>query len=208
MSCVYYVMCICVMCIYVMCILCHVYMCHVYRNYVYMCHVYICHVYICHVCIYVMCICIMRMYIMCICVICIHVMCNEEVICIYALSGVEVHVWMMWILSFAKEPYKRDYILQKRPIIFRRLLIRATSHMYEWCAFYQNIASFIGLFCKRALQIVATPYMYGWCASYLCTRVRSSLSCEIDTERYCRKIVYRYDGCTYTYTCIYTCTYR
>jgi len=39
-------------------------------------------------------------------------------------------------VSFAKEPYNRDYILQKRPIIFRSLLIVATPyerirvHMY------------------------------------------------------------------------------
>jgi len=30
-------------------------------------------------------------------------------------------------VSFAKEPYKRDYILQKRPIILRSLLIVATT---------------------------------------------------------------------------------
>jgi len=29
-------------------------------------------------------------------------------------------------VSFAKEPYKRDYILQKRPIILRSLIIVAT----------------------------------------------------------------------------------
>jgi len=28
--------------------------------------------------------------------------------------------------SFAKEPYKRDYILQKRPTILRSLLLEAT----------------------------------------------------------------------------------
>ena len=33
-------------------------------------------------------------------------------------------------VSFAKEPYKRDDILQKRPIILRRLLIVATP--YKW----------------------------------------------------------------------------
>ena len=31
-------------------------------------------------------------------------------------------------VSFAKEPYKRDDILQKRPIISRSLLIVATSY--------------------------------------------------------------------------------
>jgi len=31
----------------------------------------------------------------------------------------------LWV-SFVKKPYKRDYILQKRPIILRSLLIVAT----------------------------------------------------------------------------------
>jgi len=35
-------------------------------------------------------------------------------------------------VSIAKEPYKRDYILQKRPIILRSLLIVATAYMYIW----------------------------------------------------------------------------
>jgi len=32
-------------------------------------------------------------------------------------------------ISFAKEPYKRDYILQKRLMILRSLLIVATSYV-------------------------------------------------------------------------------
>jgi len=32
-------------------------------------------------------------------------------------------------VSFAKEPYKRDDILQKRPLIFRSLLIVATPYV-------------------------------------------------------------------------------
>jgi len=31
-------------------------------------------------------------------------------------------------VSFAKEPYKRDYILQKRPVVLRSLLIVATPY--------------------------------------------------------------------------------
>ena len=31
-------------------------------------------------------------------------------------------------VSFAKEPYKRGYILQKRPVLLRSLLIVATPH--------------------------------------------------------------------------------
>jgi len=34
-------------------------------------------------------------------------------------------------VSFAKEPYKRDYILQKRPIILRSLLIVATPYCHS-----------------------------------------------------------------------------
>jgi len=48
----------------------------------------------------------------------------------------ELHVrWLrlagslkLWV-SFAKEPHKRDYVLQKRPIILRSLLIIATTAM-------------------------------------------------------------------------------
>jgi len=42
--------------------------------------------------------------------------------------------WLRWVgsiklqFSFAKEPYKRDYILQKRPIIFSILLTVATPY--------------------------------------------------------------------------------
>ena len=32
-------------------------------------------------------------------------------------------------VSFAKEPYKRDYILQKKPIILRSLLTVATPYL-------------------------------------------------------------------------------
>jgi len=76
------------------------------------------------------------------------------------------HVWlrhatMGWLrlvgflklqVSFAKEPYKRDYILQKRPMILRSLLIVATpyegfvsqvSEIYESCHIWMNEACHI-----------------------------------------------------------------
>jgi len=76
---------------------------------------------------------------------------------------------------FAEEPYKRDHILQKRPIILRSLLIVANIQVryevatisrppYNYRSLLQNIVSFIGLFCKkrpiilRSLIIVATLY--------------------------------------------------
>jgi len=39
------------------------------------------------------------------------------------------HVLTKLYVSFAKEPFNRDYILQKRPIILRSLLIVATSYL-------------------------------------------------------------------------------
>jgi len=36
---------------------------------------------------------------------------------------------------FVKEPYKRDYILQKRLIILRSLLIVATPYVFNTCSF-------------------------------------------------------------------------
>ena len=47
-------------------------------------------------------------------------------VCIYTCS----YVYMILQVSFAKVPYKRDYILQKRPIILRSLLIEATPYIY------------------------------------------------------------------------------
>jgi len=47
------------------------------------------------------------------------------------------------LASFAKEPCKRDYILQKRPIILRSLLIVATpyahSHTLHQCCLYVSM---------------------------------------------------------------------
>jgi len=36
-------------------------------------------------------------------------------------------------VSFAKEPYKRGDILQKRPILFRSLIIVATPYASNYC---------------------------------------------------------------------------
>jgi hypothetical protein len=51
---------------------------------------------------------------------------------------IETQICMGWLrlvgslklqVSFGKEPYKRDYILQKRPTILRSLLIVATPYI-------------------------------------------------------------------------------
>jgi len=56
-------------------------------------------------------------------------------ICPVYLENVPSMGWLRLVgslklqVSFAKEPYKRDYVLQKRPIILRRLLIVATPYL-------------------------------------------------------------------------------
>jgi len=42
-------------------------------------------------------------------------------------------------VSFAKEPYKTDYILQKGPIILRSLLIVATPYTYRAIVRHQSV---------------------------------------------------------------------
>jgi len=67
--------------------------------------------------------------------------------------------WLRWVGSlkvkvfFAKEPYKRDDILQKRPIILRSLLIVATPYRMEQSSqiWRSHVSLNQGLFCKRAL---------------------------------------------------------
>ena len=84
------------------------------------------------------------------------------------------YVW----LSFAKEPYKRDDILQQRPIILRSLVLDATEkmHSYVWlhmCASFMNEAhiwshtygSYVCLVQKdsfiRVTSYVCLIYIYG-----------------------------------------------
>jgi len=51
-------------------------------------------------------------------------------------------------VSFAKEPYKRDDILQKRPIILSNLLHVATPYMCYGVATISRLLKIIGLFCR------------------------------------------------------------
>ena len=77
-------------------------------------------------------------------------------------APIYIYIWMELLrlvgslklqVSFAKEPYKRDYILQKRPIILRSLLIAATPYMCE-CLFPQPSLEF-------QMSVQAPIYMYG-----------------------------------------------
>jgi len=81
-------------------------------------------------------------------------------------------------VSFAKEPYKREDILQKKNTILRSLLIVATPYqdrssmcrrqmrqatgdvdmIHYGVATISRLLKIIGLFCKRALYKRDTPY--------------------------------------------------
>jgi len=63
--------------------------------------------------------------------------------------------WLRWVgslktyLSFAKEPYKRDYLLQKRPVFWRSLLTIATPNHWIVISSFSNLnrsSSSVGLF--------------------------------------------------------------
>jgi len=55
---------------------------------------------------------------------------------------------LKWQVSVAKEPYKRDYILQKRPIIWRSQIIVATPyhvHFDAWGPFTTQHEKLLGI---------------------------------------------------------------
>jgi len=57
-------------------------------------------------------------------------------------------------VSFAKEPYKRDYILQKRPISFRSLPIVAVRYhelaCYMFACYMFNIVHLLAFLCSTS----------------------------------------------------------
>ena len=77
-------------------------------------------------------------------------------LCIYHMGWLRFVGSLKAQVSFAKEPYKRDIILQKRPTILRSLLIVATpqSCLTNWrsCARHDSFCRWtywnLGLFCR------------------------------------------------------------
>jgi len=50
---------------------------------------------------------------------------------------------LKWQVSFAKEPYKRDDIMQKRPVILRSLLIVATPYRIVFAHMLQDVRPYV-----------------------------------------------------------------
>jgi len=64
-------------------------------------------------------------------------------VCAQLQQELEIHMGWLWLVgsiklqvSFAKEPYERDDILQKRPIILSILLIVATPYILVYVYMY------------------------------------------------------------------------
>ena len=130
-----------------------------------------------------------------------------------------IHVWYkiicmtnMYHLTnmYAKEPYKRDDILQKRPIFLRSLLIVATpyeifwmTNMYHhnesghWCNAYGSVISLYGwvmshIWMRCVTHMNASCHVYGWVMSHTCMR------CVTHMDESCHCM----DESCHTYACV------
>ena len=79
--------------------------------------------------------------------------------CFFVQDHVSAHIGVATISRllklkrlFAKEPYKRDDILQKRPIIFRSLLSVATPYVHILHMLHTYVHVFRRLFYRALLQ--------------------------------------------------------
>ena len=77
--------------------------------------------------------------------------------CMFVCIPVDIHIKRHGIhrptyvvaklqVSFEKESYKRDYILQKRPIVLRSLLTVATPYVWHDTCVISRLLKIIGLF--------------------------------------------------------------
>jgi len=72
-------------------------------------------------------------------------------------------------VSFAKEPYKRDYVLQKIPIILRRLLIVATPYQKSWVLVDKKIWGFFDSAPEESILLWYTTFYSAICKNDPCT---------------------------------------
>jgi len=89
-------------------------------------------------------------------------------------------------VSFAKEPYKRDYILRKRPIFLRSLLIIVTSYMG-----LSKRNTYQGTYLRDPCHYVCTPgHTHRYHQQYVCTYtdIQENYVCkhtDINSTVYC-----------------------
>ena len=78
-------------------------------------------------------------------------------------------------VSFAKEPYNRDYILQKRPMIWRNLLIVATPYPIEyvkiWIYIYIYVWIYAHVYVNKCVHECIYICIYIYIYIYTCTLI-------------------------------------
>ena len=132
-----------------------------------------------------------------VCVVYVHILVCMSIrfVCTYGVATISS---LNLQVSFAKEPYKRDDILQKRPIILRSLLIVATAYEYVYAICVHACMRV----CVYACVYIPTcryigPFLHFY--MYLCVHIRHEMferySCIVNLDL----IVYT---CIYMYICI------
>jgi len=132
-------------------------------------------------------------------------------------------------VSFAIEPYKRDYILQKRPMILRSLLIVATpyhleipSHIYRYILYihtrthiYAHIYTYTQVYTYTYIHTQHKRiYIYvhkhtnarKHAQTHHCISKKKSISSHLAIQHVIIRVVHHIHTCIYTDThmCIYT----
>jgi len=133
--------CVCDMTLYV----CVTWLCMcVWHDYVCVCDMtmYVCVTWLCKCVLYdFVCVCDTTLYV---CDMTLYVC----VTCLFNMGWLRLVGSLKMEVSFTKEPYTRDYILQKKPIILRSLLIIATPHQDAWLSRLHTWVQTTGLFCR------------------------------------------------------------
>jgi len=98
---------------------------------------------------------------------------------------------LKWYVSFAKQPYKRDYILQKRLTIWRSLLIVATPYVTLTRACIDS--SILDHMIWRIHMWHVTCLIHMWHCRIICDTWRDSLLCDmmqLDRLRHANKYLH------------------
>ena len=108
-------------------------------------------------------------------------------------------------VSFAKEPYKRDYILQKRPIFLRSLLVVGTPYYNMWHITYKYIYIYTHTsVCVCVLYSLIMTYMSMWariCHAYI-------YICACERGRVCMNRYMTRNKHTYMCVCMDLCIHQ
>jgi len=123
-------------------------------------------------------------------------------------------------VSFAKEPYKRDYILQERPIILRSLQIVATPYFlnpFVCACICVCMCVCIHTYIYVCIHICIHTYIYIYLHIHLCIHIRICMKSKVvmyvhtNQHRNCLRALSHDISSTYvymySYIYVYTHTY-